>query len=143
MRSILQCLLAVLIFSNATASVGSDSSAAAETAGTPDATFTISGGVVAFGVGYEWARGALLYQGRMIPFWVRGVSVMDIGAGKIAGTGEVFHLNSLADFEGDYGGTTFGSAISRGTSLSLLKNRVGVTLKARSTISGVRFNFSG
>ncbi len=116
---------------------------AAEDTGTPDAVLTISGGVVALGVGYEWARGTLVYQGRSIPFLIRGVSVMDLGAARIAGTGEVFHLKSLADFEGNYAGSTFGSAVSRGASLALLKNEHGVTIRTRSAVSGVRFNFSG
>jgi hypothetical protein len=68
---------------------------------------------------------------------------MDIGAAKIAGVGEVFNLNFLADFEGDYAGSTFGSAVSRGASLALIKNEKGVTIRARSKVSGVRFNFSG
>jgi hypothetical protein len=108
-----------------------------------DGSITISGGVVALGIGYEWARGTLVYQGRAYPFWVRGVSVMDIGAAKIVGSGEVFNLKSLADFEGNYAGTTFGSAVSQGASLGLIKNEHGVSIRARSTVSGVRFNFSG
>jgi outer membrane immunogenic protein len=139
----LQSLVAVLGLVGASVSAGAGAPAPMEDLGPPDATITISGGVIAVGVGYEWARGTLTYQGQTVPFWVRGVSVMDIGAAKIAGVGEVFNLKSLADFEGNYAGTTFGSAISRGASLALIKNEKGVTIRARSTISGVRLNFSG
>jgi hypothetical protein len=127
------------------ASAGSCASAASppENAGVPDATITISGGVIAFGIGYEWAHGVLTYHGQRFPFRVQGVSVMDIGAGAISGTGEVFNLKDLPDFAGHYAGSAFGSAISRGSSLGLVKNESGVTIRARSTVSGVRLNFSG
>lgn len=95
------------------------------------------------GVGYEWARGVLEFNGRTYPFWVRGISVMDVGAAKIVGSGEVFDLKSLADFEGAYAGSTFGSAVSRGASLGLMKNDKGVTIRMRSAVAGIRFNFSG
>jgi hypothetical protein len=99
--------------------------------------------VIALGVGYEWARGTLTYQGQSIPFWVHGFSLMDIGAAKISGVGEVFNLKTLASFEGDYAGSTFGSAVAHGESMALLKNSNGVIIRARSGVSGVRLNFSG
>jgi hypothetical protein len=142
MTGSVQTLVAVLILATASVSARSSAPAPLETLGVPDATITITGGVVALAVGYEWARGTLTYQGQTIPFWIRGVSVMDVGAAKIAGAGEVFNLKSLADFEGNYAGTTFGSAVSRGASLALIKNAKGVAIRARSTVSGVRFNFS-
>jgi hypothetical protein len=143
MIAAVKTLLAALLLVSATASAGPVLDPPAADPGPPDAVLTISGGVVALGVGYEWARGTLVYQGRSIPFLVRGVSVLDVGAAKIAGTGEVFHLKALADFEGNYAGSTFGSAVSRGASFALLKNERGVTIRVRSAVSGVRFNFSG
>jgi outer membrane immunogenic protein len=143
MTGSVQTLVAVLVLVTASVSARSGAPAPMEAVGVPDATITITGGVVALGVGYEWARGTLTYQGQTITFWVRGVSVMDIGAAKLAGVGEVFNLKSLADFEGNYAGTTFGSAVSRGASLALIKNEKGVTIRARAVASGVRFNFSG
>jgi hypothetical protein len=144
MRPFIQSLIAALMLAGASAAMSNDSSprpmVVPEVA---DGSITISGGVVALGIGYEWARGTLIYQGRAYPFSVRGLSVMDIGAAKITGGGEVFNLKSLADFAGNYAGTTFGSAVSRGASLALIKNENGVTIRARSTVSGVRFNFSG
>jgi len=136
-------LVAALGLAVASVCAGAGAPAPTEALGEPDATIAISGGVIAVGIGYEWARGTLTYRGNTVPFWVRGVSVMDIGAAKIAGVGEVFNLKTLADFAGNYAGTTFGSAVSHGASLALIKNEKGVTIRARSTISGVRFNFSG
>jgi hypothetical protein len=143
MRPSVLSLIAVLVLAGGWASAANESRPATAVPEIADGSITISGGVVALGIGYEWARGTLVYQGRSHPFWVRGLSVMDIGAAKIAGRGDVFHLRSLADFEGNYAGTTFGSAISRGASLALITNENGVTIRARSTVSGIRFNFSG
>ncbi len=135
--------LAVLALASSSAFAGPGAPATIEVAATPDATITISGHIIALGVGYEWARGTLVYQGRSIPFWVRGISLIDIGAAKIVGSGEVFDLKSIADFEGRYVGSTFGSAVSKGASLALLKNDHGVSIRVRSDVSGLRFNFSG
>ena len=143
MRYTLPTLLTALLLTRASAAGGPPALAPVEEMGPPDATLTISGGVIALGIGYEWAHGTLMYQGRSIPFTVRGVSVLDVGAAKISGAGEVFHLKSLADFAGNYGGSTFGSAVAHGASLGLVKNEHGVTIRARSTVSGVRLNFSG
>jgi hypothetical protein len=143
MSPFVQCLLAVLMLASESAAAGADAPTTALVPDVPDATITISGGVIALGIGYEWASGTLTYHGRNFPFRVRGISIMDIGAGKVAGTGEVFNLKDLAEFDGNYIGSTFGSAVSHGASLALIKNESGVTIRARSTVSGVRFNFSG
>jgi hypothetical protein len=143
MHPLIRSLAAVAMLASASASPGSDSPPAMVSPEVANGSITISGSVVALGIGYEWASGTLIYQGRAYPFRVRGLSVMDIGAAKITGAGEVFNLKSLADFEGDYAGTTFGSAVSHGASLALIKNEHGVSIRARSTVSGVRLNFSG
>ncbi len=140
-----QTLVAVLVLVGALTPAGAAAGAPAptEAVGVPDGTIKISGNVIALGVGYEWARGTLTYKGQKIPFWVRGISVMDIGVAKITGVGEVFNLKSLADFEGNYTGSTFGSAVPRGKSIALLKNEKAVSIRARSAVSGIRLNFSG
>ena len=78
----------------------------------PDATIRISGGVFALGIGYEWAHGTLEYRGHSYAFSVRGMSVLDLGAASVTGTGQVYNLHSLQDFNGNYVGTTVGSAVS-------------------------------
>ena len=46
---------------------------------TPSATIKLSGGSVAAGVGVDWGRGTLTYQGKEYPISVKGVSVGDVG----------------------------------------------------------------
>lgn len=139
----IQTLIALLVLACVAAYADPGAPTPSEAVGTPDATLSISGHVIALGVGYEWARGTLTYQGQSIPFWVHGLSVMDIGAAKITGVGEVFNLKSVAGFAGDYVGSTFGSAVAHGQSMGLVKNANGVVIRVRSAESGMRLNFSG
>ncbi len=143
MRPSIRGLIAILMLAGGVATAGNDASAPPVAPEVADASIAFDGGIIALGIGYEWAHGTLIYRGRSYPFLVRGASFMDLGAAKIKGSGEVFNLKSLTDFEGDYAGSTFGSAVSSGASLALFKNERGVRIRARSTISGVRFNFSG
>src|SRR5947209_2662999 len=46
---------------------------------TPSATIKLSGGSVAAGVGVDWGRGTLTYQGKEYPISVKGVSLGDVG----------------------------------------------------------------
>jgi hypothetical protein len=143
MRPCLLSLIAFLTLAGRIASADQPAPAPPVVPEIADGSITIHGSIVALGIGYEWARGTLVYHGRTYPFRVRGFSVMDLGAARIIGGGEVFNLHSLADFAGNYAGSTFGSAVSHGASLALFKNEHGVAIRTRSTISGVRFNLSG
>ncbi|HEV2702792.1 MAG TPA: hypothetical protein VGV09_14270 [Steroidobacteraceae bacterium] len=141
--SIRNVLALAVLAGMATASAGIEVPGPPESSDAPDATIAFSGGVVAVGAGYQWVRGTLSYRGQTYGFHVRGVSILDIGAAHISGAGQVFNLKTLQDFEGNYAGTSFGSAVPRGASLALVKNEHGVTIRARSVVSGVRLNFSG
>src|SRR5580698_10246477 len=65
------------------------SSAAADEA---DATIDLTGGGVAAGVGYVRGNGDLTYKGQKHAFMVSGVSIVDVGAARIAASGVVYHL---------------------------------------------------
>lgn len=144
-RSVLMPLALLLAGAGSAALADMPAPAPAPMAGdaVPDATISVSGGVFALGIGYEWARGTLHYQGHAFPFRVRGMSVLDLGVATVTGTGEVYNLRNLQDFNGNYVGTTVGSAVSQGGSLALMKNEHGVTIRSLSQVHGVRFNFSG
>ena len=70
----IQTLIVLLALACAAASADPGAPAPTEPVGTPDATLTISGHVIALGVGYEWARATLTCQGQSIPFWVHGLT---------------------------------------------------------------------
>lgn len=90
---------------------------------------TISGTLLAAGVGYKWGRGTLFYHGEEVRFCIRGLSIGDVGAAKLAAQGAVFNLTSLDDFPGEYVAISIGSAIARGESAALIKNKRGVTMQ--------------
>ena len=67
-----------------------------------------------------------------------GLSVVDLGISNITSTGEVFNLNSVADFSGNYAGEA-GMAIAGGPSDV---NEHGVVLRLHGTQQGVRFTLA-
>jgi hypothetical protein len=115
---------------------------AAPTEQKPDATLTLSGGLVGAGIGYSWGHGILSYHGQEVAFCVHGVSLGEIGAANITAEGKVFNLKSLDDFAGDYLAISTGATIARGGSSALLKNKREVVIELSSKSVGVRLDFS-
>lgn len=122
------------------------------TAGTPqafaqkqtaDATIDFSGGAVAVGIGYSWGSGVLHYMGKDYPFTVDGLSVVDVGATSVTGSGEVFNLNNVADFAGNYAAAGAGATIAGGGSVAALENQKEVVIHFHSTSQGLRLHVSG
>ena len=102
----------------------------------PDATIDLTGGTVGVGVGVEWAKGTLHYHGKSVPVTVKGLSLARVGAGSISASGEVYHLNDLADFSGNYSAVSAGAALAGGGSVSAMRNDKGVVIEMRSTTQG-------
>src|SRR5258708_38453594 len=98
----------------------------------PDATFDLSGGSVAVGVGYTWAKGTLHYNGKDFPFSVQGLTVLDVGAQKISATGEVYALANVNDFAGNFNGVAAGAALVYGGSSGGMENHKGVVIRIHS-----------
>jgi hypothetical protein len=115
------------------------STAAADEA---DATVELTAGSVAAGVGYVWGNGDLIYKGQKHQFTLSGVSIVDVGAARIAASGVVYHLKNLSDFDGNYSAVTAGITVGGGGSAALLRNQHGVVIKLLSTTEGLRFNLS-
>lgn len=102
----------------------------------PDATFDLTGGTVGLGVGVEWAKGTLHYEGRSVPISVKGLSLASVGAGSISASGEVYHLNNLSDFSGNYAAVSAGAALAGGGAVAAMRNNKGVVIQMRSTTQG-------
>lgn len=107
-----------------------------------DATVTMTGGLVAVGMGYSWGHGTVSYQGTDQTFCVHGLSVGEIAAASLKAEGVVFHLNSLDDFSGRYLAISTGVALARGESAAMLKNERGVTMELETEVRGFRFNIA-
>jgi len=104
---------------------------------TPDATLTMSEGQFAFGVGFNWGKGVLTYQGKEYPFKVNGLSVVDVGISKATSSGKVYNLKNLNDFNGNYTAASAEGTLGGGAGALTMKNQNGVVIDLVSTTAGV------
>jgi hypothetical protein len=109
----------------------------------PTATFELSGGSVAAGVGFTWGNGTLHYNGTDYSFSVHGLTVLDVGAEKISATGEVYDLSKVQDFSGNYSGVAAGAALVYGGSTGVMENNNGVVIRLHSNTTGADVQLSG
>ena len=120
-----------------------DTSAPPVSDATPaDGSVELSGGSVAAGIGYTWGNGALTVNNRKHNFKINGLSIVDVGASSYSATGNVYHLNKLSDFDGNYVALSAGAAIAGGGNAVYLQNQNGVVIKVVSTEVGLRFNLA-
>lgn len=110
--------------------------------GPPDASISLSGGGVALGVGYSWGKGVLRYQGQEIPFKIRGLSIVDIGASRYSASGSVYNLKSPEDLAGTYASLEAGATVGGGGSAMALKNDKGVIIHLGATRAGAQFTLA-
>lgn len=103
----------------------------------PDATVKLHGKSVAAGVGVSWGKGTLTYRGKAHPFEVQGLSVGDVGASEIDATGTLYHLKSLADFEGTYTAVAAAAAVGGGAAIATMRNVHGVEMHLKAASRGV------
>ncbi len=111
--------------------------------GAPDATVELSGGAIAAGVGFEWGHGDIVYQGQKHHFKLSGLSIVDVGAANITGSGVVYNLHNLQDLNGNFVAATAGLTVAGGGEADYLRNEKGVVIKLLATSKGLRFNLSG
>ena len=110
---------------------------------TPSATATFTGETVAIGVAFTWGNGVLTFKGKTYPFKVDGLSAVGAGIEKISGTGQIYHLSSLADFPGVYaaaGGDASMGKMGRGS--ASLKNGKGVVIEFKAKETGLDVNLA-
>ncbi|MEI6611849.1 hypothetical protein [Polynucleobacter sp.] len=97
----------------------------------PSATFTIDIKIYAFVTGQtaNTSTGILTYQGKQYLFTVSGVGLgkNQIGASHLVGSGVVYNLNNLDDFEGSYDQISGGIMVAGHAKLISNKN-VGIHL---------------
>jgi len=105
-------------------------------------TVKITSKAVAIGVGVTWGDGQLTFQGKTVPFSVEGLSVVDLGVTDITSSGEVFNLNKLSDFSGNYVAGEAGIAIASGPSDTVMKNQNGVVIRLHGTQKGARLTLA-
>jgi hypothetical protein len=109
----------------------------------PDATFTLSEGSVAVGIGWSWGKGVLTFQEKSYPFKVKGLSVGEVGVTKAESKGRVFNLKKLEDFNGTYISGSVEGTIAKGAGETALKNDKGVVIYLSSLTKGVNLKIAG
>ena len=109
----------------------------------PDATIRISSGSVAAGIGWSWGKGTLTYKGKEYPLSVKGLSIGKVGITKSTASGEVYHLKSLKDFDGNYTAAGAGITVAGGRSAVDMTNQNGVRVRVISTNRGVDITLGG
>jgi outer membrane immunogenic protein len=107
-----------------------------------DATLTMSEGQVAFGLGFNWGKGVLTYEGKEYPFKVKGLSVVDIGITKATSSGKVYNLKKLEDFDGNYTAASAEGTVAGGAGALTMKNQNGVVIDLVSTTVGANLKLS-
>jgi hypothetical protein len=106
---------------------------------TPTGTLRLKSKSVALGAGVSWGDGTLTFQGRDYPFSVSELSLVDLGASSVSGTGKVYNLNNLADFSGNYVASQATFAVAGGSSELTMTNAKGVVIALTSQESGTQF----
>ena len=111
------------------------------TEATPDGV--ISGEVKSVGylVGLRWGNGVLtLSNGERHRFSILGAKLLETGVAKNVISGEVYNLNSLADFEGTYFGAAKKISIVKSKGEAVANNKQCVVVKLRSVGHGLQLS---
>ena len=109
----------------------------------PNATFRLSGGSVAAGIGFSWGKGTLTYKGKNYPVSVKGLSLVKVGITKATASGEVYNLKKLQDFDGNYTSAGAGMTLAGGRSAVAMKNQNGVRVLLSATTRGADVTLGG
>jgi hypothetical protein len=111
---------------------------------TPDGTIDMQEVQVAYLASGGGGSGTLFYQGGTYPFGIGGLGVGGIGASTISASGEVYKLNSLAQFPGAYIQGRYGFAIGDRSGGDLwLQNDAGVILHLKAKREGLMLSLGG
>ncbi len=111
---------------------------------TPDATIEMQEVQVAYIGSGAGGGGTLTYRGQTYPFTIGGLGVGGIGASTISAWGEVYKLNSLAQFPGAYAQGRYGFAIGNMSGGDLwLQNQSGVIIHLQARREGLMLSLGG
>jgi len=145
MHKRLSLAIACLALSLLSACTGSVEVGPAAVAGlAPSGTVDMQEVQVAYLASGGGGNGTLFYQGGAYPFTIGGLGVGGIGASTISATGEVYKLNSMAQFPGAYIQGRYGFALGdRGGGDLWLQNNAGVILHLKARREGLMLSLGG
>ena len=132
--------LSLLILGLAVFSFGAS---AADAPKKPSGTVSINETQFALIIGGSTGGGVLTYQGKKYPFKIGGMSLgANVGASKLAATGEVYDLTDVSKFPGTFTKLESSITLGGGVGGTILKNENGVIMRLTSTSEGLQFNLS-
>ncbi|MCA9407301.1 MAG: DUF1134 domain-containing protein [Candidatus Omnitrophica bacterium] len=103
----------------------------------PTGSVEISIKEFAIGVGGQKGEGVLTFQGQEYPFKMKGMQIGSIGKVNVEATGNIYHLDDLAEFEGVYFQAKASITLKEtGKSGVFLINRHGVTMYLKNDSEG-------
>ncbi len=107
-----------------------------------DGTVTGYMTTVGFIVGARWGEGTLtLKDGSEHKFTAKGAKLLETGVAKVDFTGNVYNLEKLEDFEGDYAALTGGLTVVKGLDAgAALSNDKCVYMKLETESQGLRLS---
>ena len=109
---------------------------------TPSGTVTITSKSIAIGIGVSWGHGTLKYKGKEYKFSLNGLSIVDVGISSISASGEVYHLNNISDFAGNFTAFEAGATLAGGGSWQTMKNQNGVVMKIKASTKGAQLTLA-
>ncbi len=95
---------------------------------------------VALGIGFSSGSGVLRFNGQRYTFKVDGLSVGAVGIASISAVGNVYNLNDVSQFAGNYTGVGAGLTLVGGRAGLTLQNQGGVIINLYSVQQGVELN---
>ena len=117
---------------------GAPAAHAADALGAPTATLTLTAKSADIGLGYTWGSGKLTYGGKVHTFSITGGTIAAVGFSKIEGTGTVYNLHRLKDFDGTYAAAHGEATLGQGLGGAVLENKNGVRIKIETISQGAR-----
>jgi hypothetical protein len=106
-------------------------------------TITLTATSAAVGVGWSWGRGTLtLLNGKQYAFRVRGLDVVAVGFKQATAVGNVYNLNNIKDFAGQYVAAGAAATVGGGMGASSMRNDRGVVINLSGVGQGVDFRLA-
>ncbi len=95
---------------------------------------------VAAGVGFSSGSGVLMWQGKRILFKIDGLSVGNVGISSISAVGNVYNMNNVSQFPGNYAAVGAGVTLAGGVAGLKMQNQSGVIINLYAVQQGVQLN---
>jgi hypothetical protein len=95
---------------------------------------------VGIGLGFSSGSGTLRFQGKTYIFKIDGLSVGAVGLSSVDAVGNVYNMNSLSQFSGNYAAVGAGIALAGGVAGVKMQNQSGVIINLYAVQQGVELN---